>query len=343
VLFLFKNTAMIKWILRILGILLVTLLLLSIIAPTEQNITKSIVINSPARLIHNEINDLSRWSNWSPWDKMDPKMVKTMGAKYVGEGASYTWKGPKAGEGSMLITQSNADSIRSTLKFGWGEPASCQFVFSNEGAGTKVTWNMQFKTPFPWNAFSMIMGFDKSIGKDFESGLAALKTIGEQKAVDAAKYGGYSIQEKDLPEVVYAYKREVVSMQNIAKYFGQSYPILGKSIGMAGAKVSGPASGLYFMWDAKKKITDMAAALPIDKSIILNGSGLGTISLKGKALVLDHYGAYELTANAHYALDTYKKEKMLASKEPVVEQYITDPMVEKDTAKWLTRLIYFLK
>jgi len=36
------------------------------------------------------------------------------------------------------------------------------------------------------------------------------------------------------------------------------------------------------------------------------------------------------------------RDRGLFNSSPVVEEYITDPMEEKDPSKWLTKVIYYL-
>ncbi len=42
-------------------------------------------------------------------------------------------------------------------------------------------------------------------------------------------------------------------------------------------------------------------------------------------------------------MDEYMEEKKLQSIPQVIEEYVTDPVQEPDTAKWLTRIIYFVE
>ena len=58
--------------------------------------------------------------------------------------------------------------------------------------------------------------------------------------------------------------------------------------------------------------------------------------------LIEYFGSYEKSANAHYAMDAYMKEKGVIQSF-VLEEYITDPMTEKDTAKWQTNIFYFVK
>ena len=62
-----------------------------------------------------------------------------------------------------------------------------------------------------------------------------------------------------------------------------------------------------------------------------------------KEFNVDYYGAYEKTMNAYKALDRALASQNIAHPEMVIEEYISDPMVEKDTTKWLTRIHFLVK
>ena len=328
--------------LKILGVLVLLLLLVGLFAPKHHIVERSVIINAPSGIIHDQINNFEKWPAWSPWDKMDPGMKKEFGATKVGKGAFYTWNGEKLGKGKLTITSSTTDTIKTTIEFGGMGTSEGIYSLKPEAGGINLGWKLIYDTPFPFNAFSFLMNYDKDIGKDFEVGLASLKTICEKLAKEPRKYLGFDVKEVDLASITYAFKRAVVKFQDISTFLGSSYQEVGEACGKLKTNITGPASSLYWKYDEKAGNTDMGAALPIDRAIVLK-SPLGTIDFKGKALSIDYYGAYEKTGNAHLAMDDYMKEKNLKNKVPIIEQYITDPMVEKDTSKWLTRVIYYVE
>lgn len=63
----------------------------------------------------------------------------------------------------------------------------------------------------------------------------------------------------------------------------------------------------------------------------------------GKALVIDYLGDYAKTAEAHLAMAEYMTGNKLRNIPPSIESYVTDPGTEPDTAKWLTKVIYFVE
>jgi len=84
----------------------------------------------------------------------------------------------------MVIEQSEPDSrIVIQLQFIKPFPATntTEFSFKPEGNQTLVTWAMTGQKNFMMKFFGVLMNMDKMIGQDFEKGLAAMKTIAEDR------------------------------------------------------------------------------------------------------------------------------------------------------------------
>lgn len=331
-----------KIVLRILIVIVLLFLLIGVLTPKHHSVSREIVIAAPSDIIHAQVNDLKKWDTWSPWEESDATITKTFGSVTEGTGANYTWKSKHSGNGKLTITKSTPDTIWTKVDFEGMGSSNSAYAFAKEDNNTKVTWSFSYDTPFPWNALSWIMGYDKSMTKEFDKGLASLKKVSEQLAATAVtKYHGYSVKEVETPTALYAFKRATVMVKDISGFLGKTYGMLSKTIMAQKANMLGPAAALYWTFDEKAGKTDMAAAFQVDKSI--TGPEMSTIELGGKSVVIDYYGNYEKIGDAHYGIDEYLKEKNLKSKQPVLEQYITDPMTEKDTAKWLTKIIYFIE
>ena len=97
-------------------------------------------------------------------------------------GATYHWSGnKKAGAGEMRITGSTPTSLVADLEFLKPFKATnvMSFALAQDGDATDVTWTITGRR----NPVMGLMGklfFDKSIGADFERGLAALKQEAER-------------------------------------------------------------------------------------------------------------------------------------------------------------------
>jgi effector-binding domain-containing protein len=84
----------------------------------------------------------------------------------------------------------------------------------------------------------------------------------------------------------------------------------------------------------------MAAAIPVSMEVEGNDEIEGRLIGGGQALQIDYYGPYDGVGPAHYALEDYSNENGVNLEGFAMEVYVTDPMEEADTSKWLTRIIY---
>lgn len=154
--------------------------------PTEFRVTRTATIAAPAAAVFAQVNDFHKWEAWSPWAKRDPQMKQTYGGAPAGEGATYAWQGNnEVGEGRMTLIESRpGELIRIKLEFlkPFAATNMAEFTFRPEGQGTFVSWSMDGRNNFVSKAMGLIMNMDKMIGRDFEKGLAAIKTIAEAEA-----------------------------------------------------------------------------------------------------------------------------------------------------------------
>ena len=85
----------------------------------------------------------------------------------------------------------------------------------------------------------------------------------------------------------------------------------------------------------------MMPAFPVKAASDLSLAGYTTYATPAsKALHIPYMGAYEKSGEAHYAMDELIKSQGLTQHGAVIEEYVTDPMAEPDTTKWLTNIYY---
>jgi hypothetical protein len=165
----------------------VVALLAAVVAtrPAAFRIERSISIAAPAPAIQVHVLDLKAWRAWSPWEQVDPDMARSYEGAAAGVGARYDWRGNSdIGSGRMTITEATPEKVAIRLEF--LEPMAATnvatFAFAPEGAGTRVTWAMDGTNGFMGKAVSLLLDMDQMIGAQFETGLAALKTVAEKGA-----------------------------------------------------------------------------------------------------------------------------------------------------------------
>lgn len=328
------------YLLLTLGVLWVAL---GLFAKKDYHLERSIEIDAPLELVYAQVQYFEHFATWSPWADLDPGMQTSVEGTDGAVGAVYQWAGNKdVGKGKQTLTAVAPDRLDFKVEF--SEPfestSPTYFLFQENDKKTTVTWAFDMHIAFPWNGLAIFTDIDAGVGKDYAKGLENLKRVCE--AIAHKKYRGYEVAVEELPERYYVGIRKTVAFEGIAAFFADA---LGKIIGLlekGGTTMSGPPSGLFWNYDETTGTSDMAAAFPVAENKKFGG-GLQVFPVGGgQALIIEHYGAYEKTGEAHYALDDYMAEKGLQSIQPVLEEYITDPGQEPDTAKWLTRVIYFV-
>ena len=175
---------MIKIILIVIVAAVAGVLIAAATKPDVFRVQRAAAIKAPPDKIFALINDFKQWQAWSPWEKKDPGMKRSFGAASGGKGATYAWEGNKdVGQGSMEITQSNPPSGIG-LKLDFVKPFEAHntvdFVLVPKGELTEVSWTMTGSAPYFAKIIHVFIDMDRMVGKDFEAGLANLKTIAEK-------------------------------------------------------------------------------------------------------------------------------------------------------------------
>jgi carbon monoxide dehydrogenase subunit G len=164
-------------------VLVAAVLIFAATRPDNFRVQRTTSIKAPPEKIFALINDLHRWGSWSPWEKMDPEMKRTYSGAASGNGAVYAWQGnSKVGEGRMEISDTSPPS-KVTIKLDFIKPFeahnTAEFTLEPKGDSTTVTWTMYGPSPYMAKVIGVFNSMDSMIGKDFETGLANLKTVAE--------------------------------------------------------------------------------------------------------------------------------------------------------------------
>jgi len=171
---------MLKKIALVLLALIAIVLIYAAVRPDTFRVERTARIAAPAEKIFPLINDFHRWGEWSPYEQLDPGMKRSFGGAPAGQGATYAWEGnDKAGAGRMEITESTPSS-KIAIRLDFIRPFEArnmaEFTLQPQGGETQVTWAMHGPSPYVAKLMGIFFNMDQMIGKDFETGLANLKT-----------------------------------------------------------------------------------------------------------------------------------------------------------------------
>ncbi|MCF8372948.1 MAG: SRPBCC family protein [Bacteroidales bacterium] len=172
-------------ILYIIAGLVLLILILGMIAPSEFAVSRDIVVNKPQKAVWDSLISLKEQQEWSVWGTRDPNMRTEFKGTDGEVGAIHLWFGNKqVGEGEQELTKLvPMTRVESELRFlkPWKATNMGYFDLKAEGNGTHVTWGFSGKSKFPMSIMMLFMNMDKAIGKDFEEGLSNFKTYIEKK------------------------------------------------------------------------------------------------------------------------------------------------------------------
>ena len=179
---------MLKKILIAIAVLVAGLVVLISLQPATFSVQRSAVVAAPPAAVYALVNDLAAWDAWSPWKKLDPNHRATISTPSAGKGATYTWSGNDAiGEGTLTIIDSRPDE-RVEIEQAFVKPfegkARHLFTFVPDAGGTMVAWTMDGTNNFAGKAMCLVVDMDTLAGKDFEQGLANIKTAAEKGAAN---------------------------------------------------------------------------------------------------------------------------------------------------------------
>ncbi len=168
-----------------LAIVVAVIAILGIIAPKEMHIEKEIVINKPKDQIYNYLKVLRNGEKWEPWGEKDANIKREYRGAEGTVGSVVSWAGNKdVGVGEQEITGLLDNRIDLVMRF--KQPIESvdtgYYIFEPVSpAQTKVKWGMTGHSKFPFNIFCFVFNMKGTVEKEFEKGLANLKSILESQ------------------------------------------------------------------------------------------------------------------------------------------------------------------
>jgi effector-binding domain-containing protein len=189
------------------------------------------------------------------------------------------------------------------------------------------------------NPFKRLMAglmMDKMLGSMYDKGLNKLKNLMETNPPVAAKE--IQIEATTVQAMNYLAVRDTASVSTIGQKLGMHYKAIGESMKKQNLNMAGAPMAIYYT--ESKTNWELDAAIPTDKPGKAEGQVKPGTMKAGNAVVAHHFGDYMNMAATYDALKKWIADNHKKKTGAPWEVYITDPMTEKDTAKWQTD-IYF--
>ena len=174
---------LLKWLLVTVVVLGVVLVGGSLFLPATTHVERSATIGAPPAEVFATLDSFEQFNKWSPWAEMDPNAKYTYTGPASGVGAKMAWVGNQSvGSGSQEILESVPHTrIVNAFDFG-GSKATATYAMAADGTGTRLTWSLDSEHGYnPIHRWVGALALDKMIGRDYEKGLAKLKTLLESQ------------------------------------------------------------------------------------------------------------------------------------------------------------------
>lgn len=150
------------------------------------------------------------------------------------------------------------------------------------------------------------------------------------------------VKEIAWPTKTFITVRATLPFDKLTAFFSANYAAIYQAIGKLNIQPVEPPYAIYYSVDEAKKVTDLAAAIPVQG---LAGEIEGFEKLvipASKAITITHYGSYDSMSASYNLLEKYIAEHGLKRK-MILEEYLSDPAVEKDPASWKTNIYYIIE
>jgi effector-binding domain-containing protein/uncharacterized protein YndB with AHSA1/START domain len=311
-------------------VLVVLLAGIGMLLPRMRHVERSTTIGAPPATVFALVNGYRLFNKWSPWFELDPAARYTYEGPDFGVGARMAWTSEKkdVGSGSQEIVESRPhEAVKVKLDFGGQGTAMAQWTLAPEGEGTKVTWGLDADMgagPIGrW--FGLMM--DGMVGKDYEKGLAGLKTLAE--GLPKENFAGLVVETVEVKPVTIAFvpATSTKEEQAIAAAIGGAYGKVGLFMTKNGLKQAAAPITINKKWDSAGYEFD--AAIPVDHAPEKAVPADSAVQLKetygGKALKVVHKGAYRNMETTYNQLLAWMAAYGYESSGPPWDEYVSDP------------------
>ncbi|TVS12317.1 MAG: hypothetical protein EA419_05125 [Wenzhouxiangella sp.] len=171
---------------RLFAVLLAIVILILVVGfflPRQIVVERSLVIDQPAEVLFEVLQDFRHFRHWSPWlDRVSAADFRLEGPP-AGTGATLVWSGESDGGGGRMwiVSVSPPQRIDLALELGETEAEGYFLIDESAGFGHEVTWGLRFEV----GTFDLVgryigLMLPALIGPDYQQGLVRLSEYLDQ-------------------------------------------------------------------------------------------------------------------------------------------------------------------
>lgn len=322
---------MLKNILIGLAALILVIIVVGILTPGERTLENEFLIKAPVHELADKLND-------------DLGMVQQMsiaGGSNIQTREQEQSRGKR--DGRLQVEDPDMQSAAASLLVNMYKPVNYTvhtnfymehtedgtviYTFSNlrtSGLARFLSW--MFNPAQRWN--SILSETMDEIKADLESNFLAL-------------IKGYYIREENSIERVYVLIRQRVPFAKMNEFSLQEFARLDQFIQRQQLQRF-PFSTFYYNINLEDEITDMAAAVRINRDIQVPDGKQIHYQRRGRVIHTRHYGHVDQSVNAHAAVRVYLEDNNMLYDFPFMETYEVGANTTDNPAEWVTHIEYFI-
>ncbi|WP_420316588.1 SRPBCC family protein [Ekhidna sp.] len=332
-------------VLKVIGIIIIIILVLGLagilFGPSEVHMERQISINAPVETVFDEVNGFRTFDDFSAWSEVDTTATIIIEGPTSGVGARYSWDSdnPDLGKGNMEIIESDENMmVTSTMSFeGYPGKPTVSWILNEENGTTNVTYTYD-ETEISGIMKLLSFATEGMIGPMYDRTLEKLKARVESRPdftyeidkvqTEAQAYVGVNAASSSAPEAIGA-------------AMGEAYGKVMTYLSSNAIEMQGPPISINISYDEEN--AEMICGIPVAEVMKVDGDLVSGETYAGTALKAVYYGNYDNIGAAHEDINAYISYYMHERNGQPWEEYITDPMSEPDTSKWMTNVYYPIK
>lgn len=314
------------------AILLVIWLVAPFFFPDTMVISRSIIIESPARTVYSKINDFRNWEYWSPWQTEKVQSTIEFRNNGFGPGSVLVRQSGISGSAEQKFTIVRTEPynlIEVAMDFP-GKPFTVNIIgFSENGPHTQVTWNMGIKSA-GWKT----LFFRLKVSKDIDNALtnlSELATFWHDQRLPVAEAGV-------INAFPYVSIRRQLEWEELSDTMEKMYETLVSSANEGNYQIIGHPYAIYHSMGEDK--VDIECGMPVDKQPEYTGIINSGIFDEVMCALTEYTGSYENLEAGHKAVQDWISERGFILSGPPIEIYLTTESDSDDPDKWVTKICY---
>ncbi len=313
-----------------------TVVVLFYLLPNVTFIEQSLEISAPPDKVFELVNCPEKWVEWYvPLQDKSGVRIRFSGPS-EGKGAGMQWVGndPKIHGGTMNIRNSkNNRSISTVVQINDKHSAVMNFKIRPVGKDASmltITSRLQFRQDSLLHYLRLM--FDRS------DELAVIDYLENIDEAANAKAEGIKVNLQHIESFSYISITDSCAWKDVSAHMKSLYNELLIFMAKSGITVTNRPITIYHKLSEKKVVYEVG--IPIDGEVVPTGRIQEKTMQAGNNVVADYYGSYDTLEDGHNAIQQWLMRYRRKVTGYPWEMYVTDPAIETDPNKWLTRIFY---